>query len=821
MRPNPCVKAIAVLAALTFGGLAPAIPPPTAAADDATTAATAATATAAAATPTETAITVLGVTDLHGHIERTTDPATGAVADPGAVTLACEISRVRESSPGAVLVSSGDNLGDSPPASALLEDQPALNVLNAMSTDVSALGAHEFDKGLDDLTDRILPSAAFPYLSANLTGSALDSEGEGSGTFIKDVNGVKVGFVGIMTDDFPALVASATASSLSLAPAAATANAKAAELKRTGAADVVVVLAHADAGGLAPRLTGDVDAVLGGYSDVGHPGAGESATMTSTDGQDIAVVQADRYGRGLAAVSLAYSASTHEVSVISAADRDLRTSDCTTDAYGVEGIVSQASARAAAGDSQQVAALGTDFLRGSSDGVTPGTSFGTESTASDLIADSYAHWASANAPRGDAARIIGLASPGDAHADLLYAKDPANGETVDGALTKGEAQAFEPLGNVMSYAVLTGARLKAVLAQQWRPGGGRGVLTLGTSSNLSVRIDQDAADELYAIHDEVAKGATTADAKATPIADARSRVIDSVVIDDVPLADDDSVLVASSSPLMAGGDGYAALSEVSAVTTDSVDRDVLTEYLEYLDSFGGGGASASYLKHQTGLASTISQANPRAATLSLTGLVHSNDSEKPRGVTSVRYSYQEASGVTVTSGAVAVDTTTVANRPETGRATLQVVFGQDAAAQKCSFGDAQDTSCFLATIELLDVSGAVLSTYGYELAIDGSAAMGVDSEAGAGGTGASRHAEEVVVAPTPVGRSDRGFSMARTGATIGIGVIALGLVIGGAVLLVRRRGGADEDDASDEGDGGDGDDGGFADLGGLAETDSP
>ena len=421
MRPNPCVKAIAVLAALTFGGLAPAIPPPTAAADDATTAATAATAAAAAATPTETAITVLGVTDLHGHIERTTDPATGAVADPGAVTLACEISRVRESSPGAVLVSSGDNLGDSPPASALLEDQPALDVLNAMSTDVSALGAHEFDKGLDDLTDRILPSAAFPYLSANLTGSALDSEGEGGGTFIKDVNGVKVGFVGIMTDDFPALVAPATAGALSPAPAAATANAKAAELKRTGAADVVVVLAHADADGLAPRLTGDVDAVLGGYSDVGHPGAGESATMTSTDGQDIAVVQADRYGRGLAAVSLAYSASTHEVSVISAADRDLRTSDCTTDAYGVEGIVSQASARAAAGDSQRAATLGTDFLRGSSDGVTPGTSLGTESTASDLIADSYAHWASANAPRGDAARIM---SSADGTLSVGYHRSP-------------------------------------------------------------------------------------------------------------------------------------------------------------------------------------------------------------------------------------------------------------------------------------------------------------------------------------------------------------------------------------------------------------
>ena len=169
----------------------------------------------------------------------------------------------------------------------------------------------------------------------------------------------------------------------------------------------------------------------------------------------------------------------------------------------------------------------------------------------------------------------------------------------------------------------------------------------------------------------------------------------------------------------------------------------------------------------------------------------------------------------MTSEAVAVDTTTVANRPETGRATLQVVFGQDAAAQKCSFGDAQDTSCFLATIELLDASGAVLSTYGYELAIDGSAAKGIDSETGAGGTGASMRAEEVVVAPTPVGRSDHGAGMARTGATIGIGVIALGLLIGGAILLVRRRGGADEGDAVDA------EDADFADLDGPAGTGSP
>ena len=174
-------------------------------------------------------------------------------------------------------------------------------------------------------------------------------------------------------------------------------------------------------------------------------------------------------------------------------------------------------------------------------------------------------------------------------------------------------------------------------------------------------------------------------------------------------------------------------------------------------------------------------------------------------MTSVRYSYQEASGVTVTSGAVAVDTTTVANRPETGRATLQVVFGQDAAAQKCSFGDAQDTSCFLATIELLDASGAVVGDYDYELATDGSAdayAAPGDSATGAGGAFASRHADDVIVGPAPAERADHDGDLVRTGASIGIGAIALGLVVAGAIVLIRRRGrpGDAPDDVGDPGD---------------------
>lgn len=785
MRPNPCVKAVAALAALAFGALVPAAPP-----------------LATAVEESVTTINILGVADLHGHIERTTDPATGEVVDPGAATVACEVAGARESDPGSLLVSSGDNVGGSPPVSALLDDQPTLDVLNAMGTDVSALGDHELDKGLDDLTGRILPAASFPYLSANVTGTALDSEGDGDGTVVKNAGGVKVGFVGIMTDDLPSLLAPTTADALTLAPAVATANARAAELKRTGAADVVVVLAHADAAEMAPRLTGDVDAVLGGYDRIAHPAAGGAAVATTTDGQDIAVVQADHDGRGLADVSLAYNAATREVSVVGAADKDLRASDCTADAYGVKGIVAEASARAAVLGDQRAAVIGSDFLRGSADGATPGTSLGTESTASDLVADSYARWAAAGVPHGDAARVVGLMSADGVRADLLYAGDAADGSD-DGVLTSGELQAVQPAGNEMSYATVTGAQLKAALAQQWRPGGSPGVLTLGTSSNVSVRIDQGAADELYAIHDEIIGGATTADAAAPRIADARSRVIASVVIDGSPLADNETVLVASSSSLIGGGEGYAALSEASPVNTGAIDRDVVAGYLA---DVGSRPATASYVKHQIGLGSTISRTSPRAVALDLTGLAYSNDSEKRKGVTSARYSYRDASGATVTSDAVAVDASTVADRPETGRAALEIVFGDSAATRTCSFDSAaRDRSCFLATIELLDASGAVVGDYDYELATDGSAdayAAPGDSATGAGGAFASRHADDVIVGPAPAERADHDGDLVRTGASIGIGAIALGLVVAGAIVLIRRRGrpGDAPDDVGDPDD---------------------
>ena len=56
--------------------------------------------------------------------------------------------------PGAGLIlAGGDNVGASPPNSALLEDKPAIDVENAWGLDATSYGNHEFDYGVDAAAD--------------------------------------------------------------------------------------------------------------------------------------------------------------------------------------------------------------------------------------------------------------------------------------------------------------------------------------------------------------------------------------------------------------------------------------------------------------------------------------------------------------------------------------------------------------------------------------------------------------------------------------------------------------------------------------------
>ena len=116
------------------------------------------------------ALSIIGLNDFHGQLDPTTRTGDNdiAAAVGGASQLASMFDEEAARLPGeTLLLAGGDNVGASPPNSALLDDRPAIDVENAWGLDATAFGNHEFDFGVA----RILAHEAranFPFLSANI-----------------------------------------------------------------------------------------------------------------------------------------------------------------------------------------------------------------------------------------------------------------------------------------------------------------------------------------------------------------------------------------------------------------------------------------------------------------------------------------------------------------------------------------------------------------------------------------------------------------------------------------------------------------------------
>ena len=111
-----------------------------------------------------------------------------------------------------LLLAAGDNVGASPPNSALLDDRPAIDVENAWGMDATSYGNHEFDFGVPRILEH-LDRADFPFLSANIVEEGTtDPPSWLDRSAVFDVNGVRVGVIGATVRTTPELVrADATA----------------------------------------------------------------------------------------------------------------------------------------------------------------------------------------------------------------------------------------------------------------------------------------------------------------------------------------------------------------------------------------------------------------------------------------------------------------------------------------------------------------------------------------------------------------------------------------------------------------------------------
>ena len=136
----------------------------------------------------------------------------------------------------------GDNVGASPPESALLEDMPAIDVENAWGLDATSFGNHEFDFGIE----RILKQQAranFPFLATNIVETATGREPAWMKTSaVFRVNGVRVGVIGAVVENTPELVKPGNTAGLEFLDEAERIRRESAKLRAQGVRVQVVVI---------------------------------------------------------------------------------------------------------------------------------------------------------------------------------------------------------------------------------------------------------------------------------------------------------------------------------------------------------------------------------------------------------------------------------------------------------------------------------------------------------------------------------------------------------------------------------------------------
>ena len=100
-------------------------------------------------------LSIIGLNDFHGQLDPSTQPLDNLnVGVGGAPQLATMFDEESSFLPGrTLLLAAGDNVGASPPNSALLDDRPAIDVENAWGLDATSFGNHEFDFGVERILE--------------------------------------------------------------------------------------------------------------------------------------------------------------------------------------------------------------------------------------------------------------------------------------------------------------------------------------------------------------------------------------------------------------------------------------------------------------------------------------------------------------------------------------------------------------------------------------------------------------------------------------------------------------------------------------------
>ena len=421
-----------------------------------------------AAEADQVTISVTNFTDFHGHLEPVNDRA-GNPDELGAARMAALIKHVNQDQEYA-LTSSGDNVGGSPFVSAITGDKYTTQALNAMELAATAVGNHEFDKGTKDLTGRIMKESDFPILGANVM---KDGKRLLESSAVREINGVKVGFVGTVTENTKYKVSAASIPGVEFTDPVQATNEEATRLKESGEADVVVALFHEDAQGFAKDFNKDVDILFGG--DTHQKTVGE---VEREGALPLQWAQGHEYGKLLNDADITWDKAEKKVTKIELKQYTAADAAELADDPAVAEIVAKAKAESDEEGNKVAATIEQAMFRGADEGSEPGSNRGVESTLNNYIADGQRYALSQQIGKDI---DLGIMNAGGVRADLKA-----------GEVTYKDIFAVQPFGNQVITGTVSGQEFIKALENQWQPGSERARLAMGLSNNVTVVYDQKA-----------------------------------------------------------------------------------------------------------------------------------------------------------------------------------------------------------------------------------------------------------------------------------------------------------------------------------------
>lgn len=264
---------------------------------------------------------LLSVNDLHGKIteQYTVNNQLLGRAD----YLATYLRQRKAHYPNSLLVNVGDMIGGSSPTSALFQDEPTVEIMQSLGFDVGTVGNHEFDEGVPELLRMInggnhingnpgYAGMKFPVVAANIsykdTGKLVLPP-----YAIKEVQGVKIGFIGVATTATPNMIISKGNENIRFTDEAAAINQYTTELQKQGV-EAIVVLAHVpgvqsgegatgEIATLAKKVNSAVDVIFAAHNHVKLNAVVDNKL----------IVQAWEYGKSFADVEIKLDKKTGDV----------------------------------------------------------------------------------------------------------------------------------------------------------------------------------------------------------------------------------------------------------------------------------------------------------------------------------------------------------------------------------------------------------------------------------------------------------------------------------------------------------------------------